>query len=384
MAVIYFLIVLSVLVLIHEVGHFAAARLFGVKADEFGYGFPPRLLGFVKEKGKWKRVGRKDDGPYKNTIWSLNWLPLGGFVRIKGEQADGQDDPDSLNSKAIWKRMVILAAGVGMNWILAIVLFSTVFMIGTNVVLEDLPESARISERSVRITQIMAESPAYKVGLEPNDIVLSIDGVEPTSYKHGRDLIAERGEATFLVRIERDGVAQDIDVTPAYVKELDRVALGVGLAEVGHVSFPPLSAISVGVQITYGYTKAIVITFAEIFRDLATRQSVTQNIAGPVGIAVMTGQIAQQGIVPLLQFAAILSINLAVLNFLPIPALDGGRVVFLLVEKIRRRAMSRNLEAAIHNIAFLILIALILLVTARDIGRNADTIVGGLKGLVGM
>lgn len=369
MSVILFLIVLSVLVLIHEAGHYFAARLFGVKADEFGYGFPPRLLGFVKTRGRWKRVGRKDYGPYENTIWSLNWLPLGGFVRIKGEQGEGENDANSFHAKAIWKRVTILAAGVTMNWVLAAALFSIVFVVGTNVVLEGLPPDAVIENRSVRVTQILKDSPADKAGLKPNDIVRSVAGKEPVTFEDARVTIAAQGEKTFSIVIERGTEMIPINVTPTYLKEADRVAIGVGLADVGRVSFPPLQAVRAGIIATYEYTKAILGTLGELVRDLVTRQPVTQDIAGPVGIAVITGQIAQQGIIPLMQFAAILSINLAVINFLPIPALDGGRVMFLILEKIRRRAVSRTLEAAVHNIAFLILISLILLITARDISK---------------
>lgn len=384
MAIIYFLLVLSVLVLIHEIGHFFAARIFGVKAEEFGYGFPPRIWGFVRDKGRWKRIGAKDRGSYKNTIWSLNWLPLGGFVRIKGEQADGQNDADSFHTKPAWKRVIILAAGVSLNWILAAVLFSLVFAIGANAVLEDLPSGAVVTDRSIRLTQVMAKSPAEKAGLLPNDVVLAIDGVVPVSYEQAGELIAERGEKTFDFQIQRNDQILTVKVTPIYLPALGRKAIGVGLAEVGHVTFPPLTALKVGLAVTVGYTKAIVLTFADLIRDLALRRPVTQEFSGPVGIAVLTGQFAEQGIIPLLQFCAILSLNLAVINFLPIPALDGGRVLFLFIEKIRRRPMSRHLEALIHNIAFIILIVLILLVTARDITRYSGTILGGLKGLVGI
>ncbi|MCI0479124.1 site-2 protease family protein [Candidatus Uhrbacteria bacterium] len=384
MSIIAFLLVLSVLILIHELGHFGAARLFKVKAEEFGYGFPPRLIGFVKEKGKWKRVGSKDRGPYRNTIWSFNWLPLGGFVRIKGEQADGVDDADSFHTKAVWKRVIIIAAGVTMNWILAFMLFAAVFMIGTEAVLEDLPASARIRDASVRVTQVLRGAPADVAGIQVNDIILAVDGVVPATWDEARGLIAERGDRTFPIRARRNGDEMDVAVTPAYVASLDRVAIGVGLADVGHVSFGPLEAVRVAGSVTVGYTKATVLAFWELGRDLVTQRRVSQDVAGPVGIAVMTGQIAKRGFVALLQFAAILSINLAVINFLPIPALDGGRVVFLLVEKLRRKPMSRHLEAAIHNIAFFVLIGLILLVTARDLKIYGGQIMLGIRNAVGI
>lgn len=384
MSLLLFLLVLSVLVLIHEAGHYVAARLFGVKADEFGYGFPPRMIGFVKENGKWKRVGRKDRTAYKNTVWSINWLPLGGFVRIKGEQPGEEDGKDSFHNVSVWKRVIILAAGVTMNWILAIVLFFAVFLVGANTIVDELPAGAIVHDHAVRITQVLKGSPADTAGLLPNDVVVAIDGAVPPTYTDAQKMIAEKGERQIDLTIRRNGTEQHVTATPAFVKEADRVALGIGIADIGKVTLPPGQAFLSAVKVTFGYTKLILFGFGAIFRDLVLGRGVDEGVSGPVGIAVMTGQVAQEGIMPLLQFAAILSINLAVVNFLPIPALDGGRVLFLIIEKARRKPMSRNLEATVHNIAFLVLIGLILLVTVRDIGKFGGVIVDGAKGLVGL
>ncbi len=383
MSIIIFFLVLSALVLVHEAGHYFFARALGVKAEEFGFGFPPRFIGFVKEKGKWRRVGRKDREQYANTIWSLNWLPLGGFVRIKGEQA-AISDPDSFHARPVWQRFVILAAGVAMNWILAFALFTTVFIAGTQAVIEDLPSGAAVSNRAITITQVLPNSPASKAGILPGDSVVSIAGVVPQSSDLARNIIGEQGTIPFTVSIIRNGESKDIVATLEFVKEVGRPALGVGIAEVGSVRYPPLTAMKVAAIATVGYTKAVVVTFVEIFRDLLSLKAPVEEVSGPIGIAVLSGQIARQGIIPLLQFAAILSINLAVINFLPIPALDGGRVLFLFIEKLRRRAMNQKIEAAIHNVAFIILIALILLVTMRDVFKFGGVILDGAKGLVGM
>lgn len=384
MALIFFLLVLSVLVLIHEAGHYITARIFKVKADEFGYGLPPRAIGFVRDGGRWKTVGRSDKCEYKNTIWSLNWLPLGGYVRIKGEQADGRNDADSFHMQPVWKRMVILVAGVAMNWLLAFVLFVAVFTLGTKVELGGLPAGAVIRERAVRITHVLPNSAAEKAGLQIDDAILSVAGMSIQTYEQARDLIALQGEAPYMVQVERDGHKIEQTVQSTYEAQLGRVVLGIGLADVGFVSFPFLISLKVSAAATYGYTKAILLTLYDILKNIFTRQEVTEQIAGPVGVAVITGQMAKLGIVPLLQFSAILSINLAVINFLPIPALDGGRFLFLAIEKFRRRSMNRALEAAIHNIAFMLLIILILLVTIRDVSKYSSDIIGGLRGLVGM
>ncbi len=384
MSLLLFLLVLSVLVLIHEAGHYLAARLFGVKASEFGYGFPPRLIGFVKDRGRWKRIGRKDDGTYPGTIWSINWLPLGGFVRIKGEQAGEEDGKDSFHNKPIWQRIIILAAGVTMNWLLAAILFFTVFVAGANTILEDLPPGAVVEDQAVTVTEVLGGSPADKAGIFPNDVIVSVDGKTPSTYTDAQALIAAKGEEKVLLRIRRGTEDLSLEVTPVYLKQAGKIAIGVGISDVGRLRLPVGQAIKASLVTTYAYTEAILVSFGQMIRDLVTFHGVSQDVSGPVGIAVMTGRIAQQGIIPLLQFAAVLSINLAVINFLPIPALDGGRVMFLVIEKLRRRAMSRTLEAAIHNIAFLILIGLILLVTVRDVTKFGGVILDGAKGLVGM
>jgi regulator of sigma E protease len=271
-----------------------------------------------------------------------------------------------------------------MNWLLAFVLFTLVFSVGTTIILDELPESAIVRDRSVQITQILPNSPADKAGLVPGDRVISVAGKDIATFEEGRKLIADQGEAEFGIRVERDGEIKDINASPKYIDQIQRVGIGVGLADVGLVSFTPFQAVKVAALTTYGYTKAILFTFADLLKNLILLRPLSQEVSGPVGIAVMTGKIARQGIMPLLQFAAILSINLAILNFLPIPALDGGRVLFLAIEKLRRRAMSRAVESAIHNVAFLLLLCLILFVTVRDISTYGGDIVGGIKGLVGL
>jgi regulator of sigma E protease len=386
MIVIIFLLVLSVLVLIHEFGHFIAARIFGVKAEEFGYGFPPRLIGLVKENGKWRKVKGKDESEYKNTIWSLNWLPLGGFVRIKGENGEEETikDKDAFHAKPIWQRVIILAAGVTMNWLLAFLLFAGIFTFGATAILDGVPADAKIENREVRITNLVSGGPADKAGLIPGDAIVSIAGVKAENYEKARASIADQKEKPFEVSYVRDGQSKSLTVTPAYLEEIKKFGIGVGLADVGTVKFRFDKALLYAGEAVIGYTRDVVYSFGTLIRDLIFLRRVDQDVAGPIGIAVITGQVAKQGIVPLLQFAAILSINLAVVNFLPIPALDGGRVLFLVIEKIRRKAVARRVEARIHQIAFLALIALILLVTLRDIGKYGGVIWGGIKGLVGM
>jgi regulator of sigma E protease len=382
---IIFLLILSVLVLIHEAGHYLASRAFGVKADEFGYGLPPRIIGFVKVGKKWKRVGLRDQKQYEHTIWSLNWLPIGGFVRIKGEQGEGEHDKDSFHSHPIWQRIVILSAGVGMNWILAVVLISVGLMIGTPGVVDDLPAGADIRQHEISVMEILPGSPADKAGIKPNDAIVKIGDVPAEKLEQTRSEIASHGTNPTTVTILRDDRVLTVEVTPVYLEAAKRNGIGVGLIETGVVRYPPLLAIKNGVVLTGLYTKDVALSLIDLFRDIVSGGGETvSQVSGPVGIAVFTGRVAKQGIMPLLQFAAILSINLAVVNFLPIPALDGGRAVFLVVEGLRRKAMNRKTEALVHNISFLFLLLIIVLVTVRDLARYGGAIVNGLKGLVGM
>ncbi len=374
MSFIFFFLALSVLVLIHEAGHYLAARMFGIKAEEFGFGFPPRLLGFVKENGKWKRVGLRDQGGYPGTIWSINWLPLGGFVRIKGENPGSEHDPDSLVAKPIWQRLIVMAAGVIMNWLLAIVLFSVVFWVGTTMYLENVPSGAVVRDQNIAITEILPQAPASVAGLIAGDQVLRLNGQEVRTADEARKFIQDQGVNPLRLTLVRNKVTQEVDVTPTYLTDIGRTGIGVGLADVGTVSLPPLSAVRAGAVMTGQLTKAIVIGFGDIIRGLITHRSVPAGVSGPVGIAVMAKDVAAQGVMPFLQFLGLLSVNLAVLNFLPIPALDGGRALFLMVEAIRRKPLNRAWEAGMHNVAFLILLMLIALITVRDLGHYSGTV----------
>lgn len=369
MTVLIFILVLSVLVLAHEAGHYFAARIFGVKTEEFGFGFPPRLVGWVREKSGWRRVPAGERGPFEHTVWSVNALPLGGFVRLKGEAANGSDDADSFHLKPVRHRLVILAAGVLMNWALAAVLFFVVFSIGTKTVLTDVPSGARVRDAGVVIGETVPDSPAGRAAIPPGSEVVAVDGERPTSSEHAQTLIASHGTDPFTLVIRTPAEEKRIGIRAEYLPDYDKTAIGVSLADVGTVSLSPSRAVAASLNAVAGYSAAVAATLWDVFRGFITREPRGVELAGPVGIAVMSGEIARRGIIPLLQFMAILSVNLAVLNILPIPALDGGRVLFLAVEKLRGRPLSQNVEAVIHNIAFFILIGLILIITAVDIGR---------------
>lgn len=370
LSVLIFLLILSVLVLLHELGHYLLARAFGVKAYEFGFGFPPRALGFVKEGGKWKRVGRTDRTVYKNTVWSINWLPLGGFVRLKGETADDERDTDSLLAKKGWQKFAILAAGVTMNWLLAAFIFSAGFMIGVPAVMDELPKHAIATNARIQIVEVVPGSAAAKSELQPGDEVVTIEGNKPENAAAARQLLAESSGAgeEIMLEIKRNGTMRAVLTLPEFIKELNRPGLGVAIADTATVRFPFFLAIGEGITMAARYTWMIVVGFFDLIRGLFTGKS-SAELSGPVGIAVMTGDIMQQGTWALAQFTALLSLNLAVINFLPIPALDGGRALFVIMEGVRRKKNNARTEALIHQIGFVTLLIIVLLVTLQDISR---------------
>ena len=380
LTIIVFIAVLSLLVFAHELGHFVTARRFGVRADEFGFGFPPRALGFYKNKsGKWRRVlgGRTYESlenetkadlvPAKgSTIYSLNWLPIGGFVKIKGENDNGDFEPDSFAAKKIWKRIVILSAGVIMNVILAWFLFTVGYMIGMPQATTDVGPNARVSEAMVAIIDVRENSPAASAGLVTGDFIISVNGQAVALEKDLQELVGVNAGQEVSLVIEREGEEMSLVVTPEASAE-GRGVIGVGIMAAGTVSYPFFNALIEGAKTTGWLLKEIFVAFGGLIKSLVGGESVGADFAGPIGIANITGQAARLGFAHLLQFTALLSLNLAVINILPFPALDGGRILFLLVEKIKGKPVRRDIEAVAHNIGFILLIALIIFVTYKDI-----------------
>lgn len=374
LTIITFVAVLSVLVFVHEIGHFLTARRFGVKAEEFGFGFPPRAVGLYKNKaGKWVRIfGSKEVLDASDTIYSVNWLPLGGFVKIKGENGES-DDPDSFASKKIWQRSFILSAGVTMNIVLAAVLISLGFMIGMPQATDGLGASAEVSDRKILVTQVLPKSPAEAAGIEAGDEIVAINGLAFTNYEELQKFVDQNRDKELRYKISREKKEIDLSITPRLIEETGKGGIGVGITEVGIVKYPWYVAIWEGVRMTALLTWAILAAFYELLKNIILGNGVGGNVAGPVGIASLTGQAARMGFVYVLQFAAMLSINLAIINFLPIPALDGGRILFLAIEKIKGRPIKQELEAVIHNIGFALLMLLILIVTFRDVAKFGDS-----------
>lgn len=371
LTVIAFLAVLGVLVLAHELGHFVAARRAGVKVEEFGFGFPPRMVGFHRSKttGRWVMVGRKTDRA-ASTIYSINWIPLGGFVRIKGEQGEQASENDSFGHQRIRRRIWIISAGVVMNVVLAVALLTIGFTVGLPQVIEDpMPYGAHIGDTKIQVVDVVTGLPAAAAGLEIGDTVVSIDGQALTTLESVQQYFNGKNGLPVTLEVERVGTRITKSVVPQMMPEVGRAGIGVGLVITGLVSYAlPVAGVR-AIVTTYELTREVLGAFWGIVVNLVARQPVGVELSGPVGIAVLSGEVVRLGFRYVLQFTALLSLNLAILNFLPFPALDGGRVVFLLIERFRGRAVSAKFEAIMHNIGFALLMLLVVFITYRDIAR---------------
>jgi len=384
-----FIAVLAVLVLSHEFGHFIVARKSGMKVYEFGFGFPPRVLGVQWQKNadgkkKLKLIWGKGKGysndvavdlleigsgtPEDGTVYSFNLIPLGGFVQIKGENGD-EAGSDSFSAQKDWKKAATLFAGVGMNVVLAFVLLSIGFMRGLPQDVDSLPSGVSVKNSHVEIIEVLVGKPAEQAGLLSGDTILRLDGLQNPSIKDMQDYINSHKDQDIAVTVKRGDVTIEKKIHPFVYTDTGKGGLGVSLVQVGMASYPWYKAIYYGFLMTGFYLKEIVLSFYFLIAGLFAGQPAGEALSGPVGIAVMTGQVARLGFSYLLNFMALLSLNLAVINILPIPALDGGRLLFLLISKIKRKPIAQKYEQMAHSIGFLLLMLLVVVITVKDLGH---------------
>ncbi len=350
-----FLAILSVVVLIHELGHFFAAKKAGVRVDEFGFGLPPKLFTLFHKEG---------------TDFTINALPIGGFVKLYGENGEselGVPDERSFASKKLWQRFLILVAGVIMNFALGIFLFSVVYSF--------LGVPAKIE--GVKIVEIQAETPASKVDIKVGDVVNQIQvssiKYQVSSAKEFTDRIIENKGGEVVLEITRGEEKKEIKVTPRLDPPQGQGALGVVITDSELKHYPwyemPFRGAYVGTQEAWAWGKEIVANFYQLVYRLVTGQGISKDLAGPVGIYQISGQVQKQGLLAILQFAGVLSVNLAILNIMPFPALDGGRVVFLVLELIRGKKVKEEVEGWVNTIGMLLLLALMAVITFNDLSR---------------
>ncbi|OJI06477.1 hypothetical protein BK004_03330 [bacterium CG10_46_32] len=350
-----FILVLGFLVLVHELGHFLVARAFGIGVEEFGLGFPPKIFS--------KKVGK--------TVYSINAIPLGGYVKIKGEDGEGKDDEDSFGSKSALKRALVIIAGVSMNIIAGWLLLSILFMVGAPIERTDDINPKYIHNPSLSITEVLAGSPAEQAGLTAGDTLLGADAELFTNISEFQEYVATKNGQSIAVQYERSNNEQVVELIPQLLDEADveHAIIGVALIEVGIVRFPPHKAIAAGTAAAASYLERIARAFSSIASSLWHGKGAGDSLGGPVAIAIATGDALDLGFSHLVIFTAILSFNLAIINILPFPALDGGRLIFLAVEAIRRKPSKQELEAWFHRIGFGLLMLLALVITYRDLAR---------------
>ncbi len=353
-----FLLILSALVFVHEFGHYIMARIIGVKVEEFGFGLPPRLFG--------KKI--------KGTIYSINLLPIGGFVRLAGEdEEDAVHTRDELKHKSqyFWarskkERAAILLAGVCMNFVLAVTITSVLLVRG---VIEPT--------KTVRVERVSPGSPAAIAGIREKDVVASVTimgrlGPETIRIESPDTLIttvkAHAGEVIEL-KLVREGKELAVTMVPRVNPPQGEGSLGIAITNLEKRSYPVHEAPFRALVISGERIWQMLSSLSNLLFRLVTGQKIQSGeIAGPVGIAQVTGEAVKYGLDAVLEFASILSLNLALLNILPFPALDGGRLLFVVFEKLGRKTRPQ-IERTIHQVGMMLLLALLLLITVNDVLR---------------
>jgi regulator of sigma E protease len=356
MSIIYFILVLFVIVLVHEWGHYKMAKFFNIRVDEFGFGYPPKIKSLFK-RGE--------------TEFTLNALPFGGFVKIYGEDSSGESDSNeerALFKKPRWAQTLVLSAGVFMNIILALVLFLILFLTNSSVT-SPFVDKKYVKESNLIITEIVENSVASKSFLQKGDIIKEaktssflLDTSKPESLYSFLQLSS--GEEIEF-KINRNGEEKNIKVTPEFKD--NSYKLGVGLNVVGKIQIPWYKSIGYSVKTTFNILGEIFTGLFELVKSLFTSEKANVEVSGPIGIVKTIGNASKYGIDYVLYLTAIISLNLAVINILPIPALDGGRIMFLIIEKIKGKPINIKTATIIHSTAFFLLIGLMVLVTFLDL-----------------
>lgn len=359
--IISFIIILSVLVLIHELGHFLVAKKLGIKVEEFGIGFPPRAYG--------KKIGE--------TIYSINWLPVGGFVKLYGEDDAGGGKPQVQSSKLkvkssgeedesrafythpLWQRMLVVTAGVIMNVILAIILISFLFA----------TQGVPLPTDKIIVTEVSHNSPAEMAGLKKGDKVVEIDGkkISDTNVFISETKKLKGHEVT--LNVERDGHAFTTKLTPRINAPKNEGAMGVAITNIEVKKYTWYEAPVFGTIEAAKFSWMIVTGLVSMVVDFVAHGVKPQGVAGPIGVAQLTGEAVQAGWFAVLWFVSLLSLNLAVLNILPIPALDGGRFFFMIIEMVTGKKVNPKYEAYAHAAGLVLLLGLMVLITILDVSR---------------
>lgn len=344
-----FLFVFGILVFAHEFGHFITAKAFGVEVKEFGFGYPPAIFK--------KKVG--------DTTYSLNWVPFGGFVKILGQEGEEVSNPKSFASQRKIIKAIIISAGVLMNLFLAVFIFFFLYTIGFTPLIPEAENHPGVS-RNIYVDEVEKNTPAFNGGILKNDKIVKIDNKVVNNISQFQKELKNKAGERVEIEIERKGELKKITVIP--YKEGDLVRIGVKIFDLVRSNNILFSLLASFLE-TFRLSWLTILGIFKFFGKLILTFTLSEEVTGPVGIAVLTNQIRELGFTYLLQFIAILSISLALLNIMPIPALDGGHLFVILIEKISGREFNQVLKNTITIIGFVLLLILIIVITTRDLWR---------------
>lgn len=363
-AIFLFIVILIVLVIVHEFGHFIAAKLTGMRVDEFAFGFPPKLFS--------KKVGE--------TVYAFNAIPLGGYVSIWGENGSDEDkkengastNPRAFGNRPAWAQLVVLFAGVAMNMVLALLIFIFISYGEVRISTDDAIYGSRVKNAELVVTDVSKESPAFKAGIVPGSVITSVTSAGKTAdIRTATSTIAfiEKNQSSpFVVQYRSpDGVTKETTIAAVYGIIPEKKALGIALETIGTVRTTLGESLVLGIERTINMTELTALGLADVVGSLFKGESVIESLSGPVGIAKIVGETSEYGYIAILTLVAILSINLAIFNILPLPALDGGRIVVVAIETLSRRKIPFNYYSWVNVVGFLFLILLLIIVTINDI-----------------
>lgn len=363
-SILIFILTLLVLVLIHEFGHFIMAKKFGIKVEEFGFGIPPRIWG--------KKIGE--------TLYSINWIPFGGFVKLLGEDdlpAGRQEvdktvlkNPGSFAAKSVFQRILVVVAGVAMNLFLAWIIFYTVLLFQNFKIIYPALEPAAF------VGRVEEDFPAKAAGISVGDRILEVDGKRVEKFEDARKFIKIKQGAEVQLKIsDIDGKnTKLLNITPKKTEEGEYL-IGVVFTPIPFKQYTtPSEKLFSGITYSYDLTKATFTGLGRTINNLVSGdfKTASESVAGPVGIAGVTNNILSAGwqaVLPYLWFVGVLSLTLSIFNVLPIPALDGGRLFFLIIEAVIGKKVKSEVEKIIHSVGFVVLISLAFLITYSDIRK---------------
>lgn len=362
MSIILFLVILLILIVSHEFGHFIVAKWAKIRVDEFAVGFPPRL--WSAKKGE--------------TTYSVNTLPFGGYVKIFGENPDeesinGPDKGRSFVNQSKWIQAGVISAGVIFNLILAWLLFSIGFMVGFPTAISGSGYENYAKDTALTILTVVPGTPADKAGLKSGDKIISFSAGKETILGTSPDLAQEfiksHGNSSVKISYNHAGILSEANVIPIDGVVPGKPAIGISMDMVGIVKLPIFAAVWEGAKNTYFLAGETISGLYGLVKNALMGKGSLSAITGPVGIVKMVGDASTLGFVYLLGFTALISINLAVVNLIPIPALDGGRLLFVIIEAIKRSPIKPAVANTVNTVGFALLIMLMVVVTYHDILR---------------